>query len=434
MIGKVNYVDFLANLVISLTCLGIHLYGTRQIARAKNEPALRQRLLFSLLRWHSLLAAIGCLFFAGFLYMHPRYHQEPFLIALGITYILSNVLAADWYLQGMESFRFMAVRNIILRVAGLAAIFLLLHGAEHYRIYYAIIALTQLATLFINIFYISPSLRRSGPPEKFSIQFPVLFYFFIASTFISIYDFTDTVMLGWLANDEQVGYYTTAMKLVRLSLSLVIVINTILFPRFSWFEAEEKKQEALHLLGRSLNFIFTIAVPSMALFILLAPELIEVFAGKAFSPSIAVIQWLSPLPLLITLSNLFLMYYLSKFSKARWIWWMVSLALLLNLSLNFLLIPILSEQGAAIASLCTETFIMGVFFVMLKIKMEWKPFIQATLVSSLFIPVVLLVRTFEWGALASLISSLVAAGLVYALGQWLWKNETVMSIIRFLRG
>ncbi len=433
MIGKVNYVDFLANLVISLTCLGIPLYGTRQIARAKNDPALRRLLLNKLLRWHALLAIVGCVFFAIFLSLHPRYSHEPLLTGLGITYIISNVLAADWYLQGMESFRFIAGRNIFLRLTGLAAIFLLLHGPENYRIYYAIIALTQVATLLINLFYISPGSDKTTVRQNSIIQFPVLLSFFIASTFISIYDFTDTIMLGWLTRDEEVGYYTTAMKLVRLALSMVIVINTILFPRFSWFEAEEKREEARRLLSRSLNFIFTVAIPAMALFILLAPELINVFAGKAFRPSIAVIQWLSPLPLLITLSNLFLMFYLSKFTKANWIWWMVSLALILNLSLNYFLIPFLKERGAAIASLSTETFIMLVFFVALKIKMEWKPFIQAILVSVLFLPLVLIIRKFEQPPLITLLISLFSAGLIYALVQWRWKNETVVAILNYLR-
>ena len=169
------------------------------------------------------------------------------------------------------------------------------------------------------------------------------------------------------------------------------------------------------------------------MFILLAPELIEVFAGKAFHPSVAVIQWLSPLPLLITLSNLFLMYYLSKFSKARWIWWMVSLALILNLSLNYLLIPGLGEQGAAIASLCTEFFIMLVFFLALKIKMEWAPFFQSLVSSALFFPVIFLIRSFDQDALITLTTSLCCSGLLYAFVQWRWKNQTLLAIINYLR-
>lgn len=433
MVGRVNYVDFLANLVISLTCLGIPLYGTRQIARTRNDPAKRTQLLLSLLKWHFVLAVAGCIVFAWFLFIHPRFENETMLTGFGITYVLSNVLAADWYLQGMEAFRFMAIRNIFLRVAGLVAIFMLLKGPEQYIVYYAIIALTQLATLAINFFYIRPSLKQGSTTIKQSVPFQMLFYFFIASTFISIYDFTDTVMLGWFGSDSQVGYYTTAMKLVRLALSLVIVINIILFPRFAWIEAEQKREEALQLMSRSLNFIITVAVPAMVLFILLAPELIEVFAGRAFEPSVAVIRWLSPLPLLITLSNLFLMYYLARFSKARWIWWMVIWALGLNLSINYLLIPNLNEQGAAIASLSTETFIMLVFFFALKIKMEWVPFYQALAGSVQFIPLILLIRSFEGSALITLLCSLSGAALCYAFLLWLMKNKTMKAVMDYLR-
>ncbi len=434
MLGKVNYVDFLAGLVISLTCIGIPLYGVREIARYRNEVTMRRRLFGSLLRLHLLAAFAGCIGFVLFLYVHPRYTDEHWLIAMGVVYILSNVLAAEWYLQGIEAFPFISIRSIILRALGLAAIFIFIHQPDDYILYYAIIALTMLLTLIINFTRIKPSLNivKSSATEKEYL--PVLLNFFIASTFISIYDYIDTVMLGWLARDENVGYYTASMKLVKLSLLLILTINVILFPRLSHLVAEKKEEEINALLHKSMSFIITAAVPGMALYILLAPELIALFAGSGFAPSVPVMQWLSPLPLVIALSNLWLLYYLSRFTqKNKQLLWLAAIALLISISLNYWLIPLLQQEGAAIASVCTETFIMLFLGITMNIKIPRNAVWQSIIGSSFLIPLTMLVRKIFSGHAETFVFMLVAGGVLYfTIQAFLFRNESILAIFRYV--
>lgn len=434
MLGKVNYVDFLAGLVISLTCIGIPLYGVREIARYRNDGVIRRRLFGSLLRLHLLAALAGCIGFVLFLYAHPRYADEHWLIAMGVVYILSNVLAAEWYLQGIEAFPFISIRSIILRALGLAAIFIFIHQPDDYILYYAIIALTMLLTLIINFTRIKPSLNRVKSSAAEKEYLPLLLYFFIASTFISIYDYIDTVMLGWLARDENVGYYTASMKLVKLSLLLILTINVILFPRLSHLVAEKKDEEINTLLKKSISFIFTAAVPGIVLYILLAPELIAVFAGGGFAPSVPVMQWLSPLPLIIALSNLWLLYYLSRFTqKNRQLLWLAAFALLISLSLNIWLIPLIQQEGAAIASVCTETFIMLYLGITLKIKIPWNAVWQSIIGSSFFIPLTILARKYFSGPAETFVFVLGAGGVLYfAIQALLFRNESILGIFRYV--
>ena len=434
MLGKVNYVDFLANLIISLTCLGIPLYGTREISKARHDPALRQRLFRDLLRIQLIMALIGIAVFTVLLYFHPRYANEHVLIGLGVLYILSNVLSADWYLQGMEAFKFISLRSILLRLVGIGAIFLLLHRPADYIWYYGIIAITQLATLLINYSYIRPAADTKLLPPRIAEHLPLLFFFFISSTFISIYDYIDTVMLGWLAKDENVGFYTTAMKLVKMALLLILSINTILFPRLSFLSEEKRNEELLALLNKSIGFILAAALPAMALFILLAPELIHVFAGPSFAPSIEVIRWLSPLPLVIALSNLFLLYYLSRFGKSKKVFILIGLAFVISISLNYFLIPVMSERGAAIASISTETFIMLFFAAWLQIKFSFKDTWQPFVASLLFYPVVFGLKKLELAPLPTLLFCAAACGIIYLVTMLLFKNNSLRSIRNYLSG
>lgn len=388
MLGRVNYVDYLAGLVLTITCLGVPLYGTRETARLEKDPAASRRLLSGLTGIWGLAGLAGIGLFTGFLLWHPRFHDEGLLILLGVIYILSNIFSADWYFQGREQFRYLAVRSIALRAAGLVFLFLFIRVPGDYSLYYALIAGTQAVILLLNYSRARPAWKELNPVAAWRGHRQTLVYFSIVSAFVTLYDYTDTVILGWLKGDAEVGYYTAAAKLVRMSLLLIITANTILFPRFSSLLAETETEKARTLLKKAMEVIAALAIPAVVLYAALAPQLIAVFAGPDFAPAVPVMRWLSPLPLLIALSNLFLLYYLAGFPRFRGLWIWVPVILTLNLGINALLIPLWNEQGAAITSLITEGLIFILFSLRMKISWPLRTLLQTGLASGLMLPAI----------------------------------------------
>ncbi|MFM2137847.1 MAG: hypothetical protein RJA57_154, partial [Bacteroidota bacterium] len=337
-IGTVNYIDFLAGLIIAFTSFGIPLFGKRETARLSGQPAQQAMVLSQLTGLWTLIGLIGCCLFVLFLLNHPWFGNEAMLIGLGCIHILATILAADWFLQGRESFGFLAIRNIGLRTAGLIALFLLVRDPSDLVTYYAIIVCTQVLTVAINYTIMRPKASAMHPARAWKEHKGILTYFFILSSFITIYDFTDTVILGLFRSDAAVGYYTVAMKLVRMSLVLILTANTIIYPRMAHAIAGADADKARFLLQRSIVLVMTLAVPAGVLYHTLAPQLIQVFAGPAFTESVVLVQWLAPLPLLIAWSNLFLLYHLSAASGRTSLWKVVLGIFAINLLVNALLI------------------------------------------------------------------------------------------------
>lgn len=54
-----------------------------------------------------------------------------------------------------------------------------------------------------------------------------------------------TVMLGFINGDKDVGYYTVAVKVKTILLSLVNAVSAVLLPRLSYYAKQNKRDEFL---------------------------------------------------------------------------------------------------------------------------------------------------------------------------------------------
>jgi O-antigen/teichoic acid export membrane protein len=435
-LGKTGYIEFVAGLIITVFSVGIPYYGVREISKARNDKQKRSRLCGELLCIHFICSLFGILIFIILLQLNPNYQKEKQLMMLGSLYILLQVFSFEWYLQGTEAFRFLAWRNILVRVLGIAAIFLLVKDVGDYIIYYGIILVTQLVVAFTAFIKLIKENTISFRAIQFKPHLKPLFYFFLTSSFISVYIFFDTIILGWLTGKDHVGYYTFALRIVKLPLLLLLTLNTILFPRISFLHTEGQHERIAALTRFTLKFIFTITIPVCVCFYMLAPEIIAILGGIEFSPSIIVLQILSPLPLMISLSNFFVLQVLTPVHKERFITIAYMVASLISLLLNFLLIPVMQERGAAIAILITESaiFILLFYFSINQVKTGFpvNNLFVGLVLSLLAIPVVLFVRNSLNSSLYILILSLGSFGSIYFILQYFFlRNEVMTAITNF---
>jgi O-antigen/teichoic acid export membrane protein len=436
-IGKVSYAEFVAGLIITVFSIGIPYYGIREIAKVRNDRIKRSQLTSELIFIHLLCTVAGMVIFAALLILNPNYHGERSLIVLGSLYILFQVFTIEWYLQGVEAFQFIAWRTIVIRLAGIAAIFLFVKNDKDYVIYYSIILATQLFVGAAAIAKMTRENQLSFRSLELRQHLRPLFYFFLTSSFISIYVFFDTIILGWLAGREDVGYYTFSLRIIKLPLLLLLTLNTILYPRISYLHVAGEKEKIFTLGKFTTAFIITLTIPISVCFFVLAPEIISLLGGEGFLPSIRILQILAPLPLLIGLSNFLVLQVLAPSHKERSIMIAVLIASIISLTLNFLLIPRLFGEGAAIAVLVTEAsvFLLSFYFSYRQTRQQFSGanlFISLGL-SAFAFPIVWLLRSSLNSPFYILSLSLIIFGLLYfALQYFLFGNEVMKAIVNFI--
>src|SRR5690606_33279760 len=182
---------------------------------------------------------------------------------------------------------------------------------------------------------------------------PLLFIFGTVAA-ISVYALLDTLILGFLKGYEAVGYYAAGTKINKMAIPVLTSLGTVLIPRISNAFKSGDLNQVKTLTNHSLDLIIILGVPMSIGLIALSPELIYLFSGTQFFPSILPMQIFAPVVLIIGISNVFAIQILTPARKDKEVTIAVCIGLFISLIFNFILIPLYSYTGAAITNLISE--------------------------------------------------------------------------------
>lgn len=431
-LGKVNYVDFLSQAFMVVASFGIPFYATREMAAARNDVFKRAVLIKEFVLLQAFFCMVALLLFA--MVAAGNFKNEQWLYTIGAANIFISSFSFEWYVQGMEHFKFAAIRMVLVRLAVLAAFFLFVKEEGGYAIYFAIISISMAVIAILNGYKILQENSFAKKPANPARHLKALSHFFLASSAISIYVYLDTILLQNITHDEtQVGYYTTSLKMVKIFLMVILAMSAVLLPRMSYLAGENRKEEMKAFLGKYAALVFVAGLPVCCGLYMLSPEIIATIAGEKFLPAVPIMQILSFLPLVIAFSNMFCFQVLVPFNKEKKFLLAALIGCVASISLNYWLIPLFAAQGAAYACMATELTVTIITGVMAWRVIQWdinsKALLQSLFLSLLFLPLVMLCRKTGMAPYAVLaISILVCAVFYFAVQYFVFGNTIVKEI------
>ncbi len=431
-LGKINYVDFLAQMFMIFAAFGIPFYGTREIARVRNDNNQRPALITEMSILLGFFSGAALVFFAFVMYLDKT--GEPLLYLLCMINILFSAFSFDWYIHGMEAFKFAAVRSLIIRAGMLLAFFIFIKTSDDYAIYLGIFSAGFLMITITNISKILSENKFAKQPLNLKRHLRPLWHFFLTSSAISIYVYFDAILLRHITHNEAaVGQYTLVLKMVKICQVVVLSVGVVLMPRLSYLVSTNNINEIKRYLSKLFQIIITLGIPLCTGLLLLAPEIIYVIAGEKFSPAVPVLRILSFLPFIIGLSNLFSFQILIPFQKEHKFLAAVLLGCIISISLNLLLIPVLSLQGAACANLVTEitiTVITGTdAFKIVRFATSKKIVLETIFCTLFFVPTIIFSRQLFSSSVIVLLFSISACALLYFFMQhFIFKNNFIKEM------
>jgi len=352
-------VDSIIDYFILFSMMGMNTLGIREIAINKTDRDKLSDTFNNLITLNGIttLAALISLI-AVTLYV-PELRENSQLMAIGGIKLASNFLLIEWFYRGLEEFKYITIRSIIVRSLYAASVFLLIREPEDYTIYYLLTVLTIAANACINFIY-------SGKFIMFSFKNinlrPILKPFFILGVYsllTSMYTTFNIAFLGFTSNDTQVGYYTTATKIYAILLALFTSFTGVLLPRMSALISEGETEECKTLIKKSCNILFSFAIPAVIFFVMLAPEIVSLISGTGYEGAIVPMRIVMPLMLIIGYEQILVIQTLMPMKKDRIIMRNSVIGATLGLGLNMLLVPQLQATGSAIVWVCCEFVILA---------------------------------------------------------------------------
>jgi O-antigen/teichoic acid export membrane protein len=173
-----------------------------------------------------------------------------------------------------------------------------------------------------------------------------------------IYYRLDTVLLSLMTSDAVIGWYGAGYRLFDTLIFLPsLVISAVMYPVFS--KLSISSQVSLKLaIEKSMNFLLFCGIPIAILLIVAAPNIVGfLYHREEFIHTIPVIQALAP-GLVFLYINSVLSTTLMSTKREKKITIMAAIALVFNLGLNLVLIPLYQHVGAAIVTSLTELLLL----------------------------------------------------------------------------
>ncbi len=228
---------------------------------------------------------------------------------------------------------------------------------------------------------------------------------------------TDTVMLGWFSSPEQIGYYSVALKLVQILFVLPPIVAMAIFPSLS---RNIEKEEGPQIIEKALAVINLIALPIVIGGVLEVNTIIPILYGQGYVPAAQPLRILL-LTIALNYPSTIMGYAILAHNQQIKTMKYFALAALVNISLNYLLIPRLGIVGAATTTLIAQFVAALGYYLVLKrivafklLQNLWKPLAAASLMGG----VIFILRFIHLPA----IPILIAAAITYPVVLYLVKD------------
>ena len=303
--GKVSFATSLIAYFLMFSQLGIPTYGVRACAKVRDDRRALSKTAQELLIINLVMSAVSYAALVAGIVLIPRLQQERVLYLVVSLTIFFNAIGMEWLYKALEQYTYITVRSIIFKVIALVAMFALVHAQDDYVIYGGITIFASSASYLLNFIHARKyiDLRPVGG-YNFKPHLKAVAVFFAMACASTVYTNLDTVMLGFMKDDDVVGYYNAAVRIKSILVSVVTSLGTVLLPRASYYVQQGKMTEFRAITRKALNFVWVAATPLMLYFMLFAKEGIFLLSGEAYAGAVIPMQLIMPTLLFIGLSGL----------------------------------------------------------------------------------------------------------------------------------
>ncbi|WP_346238520.1 flippase [Niabella insulamsoli] len=396
-IGKASFATSFVQAFMIICSLGVPYYGIREIAKTKSDIEKRSLLVLELTIIKIIVSLFALVIYFALVFNVPTLKSSLIFFLFGSLSILIGIFDFNYFFSALENFRYITVRSVFFQIVSVVLTFSLIKDQHDVLLFFLIPIIITFFNTIVNIAYLKnflifPKISLVGLRKH---VLPLITMFSII-LFSSLYNVLDTTILGFLTDDGTVGYYSTATKLNKIPIAIIMTLAPVLLPRMAAEVGKRNFQEVSRLANKAIEVILLIGVPITFGILCTSSLLIFIFAGEKFVDAILTLQLMSPLALIIGVTTCFSTQILVPFGNEKLVLRAVLFGMILSLGLNFYLIPYISQNGAAISALCTELLVLVMCYwyskKLMKINMPYQLFLTNVIVCIPFFGISYLVK------------------------------------------
>jgi len=246
---------------------------------------------------------------------------------------------------------------------------IILIGLREYSIPFSYVASLLISTLFVLFlckfkypFLFSKNFSVKKSKEKllfrkiFTYSWPLLFYGFLWQVF----NWADSFIIGYFKTAADVGIYNSAVPISFLLTITTQIFAQLFFPLITKEYASRRRKTVEALSKQIGKWIFMINFPVLLIFVLYPGAFINILFGTEYLSAANSLRFLTIGTFFFSIFSISNKLIIAKgFSKV--IMADIIIAFIINLILNFILIPIYGIDGAAFSTMLS-LILLSIFF------------------------------------------------------------------------
>ncbi len=359
-IGIYSYTLSISAYFILFGSLGIALYGQREIAYKQENTKEITKIFFEVVFLRIITTTISLIiFYFTFVVKNNVYNIYYKVLTIEI---IASCLDISWFFQGLENFKKTVFRNTLVKLISVICIFLFVKTSDDLIIYFLIYVLSAILGNISLWFYLPKYLEKINI-RKINIfrHLKPTIVLFIPQIAIQIYTLLDRIMIGTIIEDKsEVGFYEQSQKIVRMALTVITSIGTVMLPRIAnCFENNDKSKISVYM-NKSFRVVFLLAFPMIFGILAISDSFVPVFFGEGYEKVSILLKIISPIMLFTGLSNATGIQYLLPTKRQKQYTKSVIYGAIVNVILNSCLIWKYGAIGASIGTVFAEFTVMSV--------------------------------------------------------------------------
>lgn len=417
--GKIAFCTSVISYFSIVALIGIPNYGIREVAKVRDDRDKLTKLVYELLLISLVMTIISITVLVISIFIIPKFYQEKELFFINAIGILLNTIGVNWLYSGLEQYQYITIRSIIFKVISIIAMFLFVKEPSDYILYGTITVLASGGSNIFNFFNMRKFINFRVK-EKLEIKKhmkPILI-FFATVLATSIYVNLDTVMIGFINGNVEVGLYSTSLKIRSLVLSVITALGTVLMPRLSYYINNNQKELFKETIVKCINFVSLISISICIFIVIYAKECILFIAGNDYLLAVSSLRIVIFTIIFVGFSNITGIQILTPLGLERKLFISIVYGAIIDFILNMFFIPLYKSNGAALATLIAEIIVLAVQCYYLKEfireiykKLTILKYVVFTLIASVI--VILFKNYFTFNVFTSL---LIGAFIYFGIG------------------
>lgn len=360
-IGKVNFFSQIAGYCTMFASLGIGTYGIRAVAETRNNEDDLSKTVKELLRINILLTILVLLIYCVMAVCIPQFKSNIGLILINGLAIATNPFSLDWLYSGLEQYDYITKRDFFFKIISIICIFIFVRTQSNYYIYALILIGANVGSTIFNFAYALKIIDFKFKTKlNYQKHLKPMLTLFASGLAVSVYLSLDTIMLGFIRGNREVGLYTTATKIETVLLAVINAISVALLPRLSAYIQQKRYQEFNIVLKQSISVISIITLSLCSFFIITAKDCILILGGSSFLGATLSMQLLMPILIVSGFSNITGNQILIPQGKDMCFTIAVSVGAIVDIVINFIVMKQFGAAGASFATLIAEIVQMSI--------------------------------------------------------------------------